>query len=280
MTLTTPRLWIVAVPLGNVHDLSPRARDILESADVILAEDTRRAGILFHNCGLTAKRFLSFHDHNESDRQEEALRLLREGQNIALISDAGTPLLADPGYRLVRACRREGITVSPVPGPSAPTAALSAAGIAPLPHSFLGFLPRDTSGRERLLRAFSTIPGSLLFFERKDRLKDSLGVAFRILGPREVAVCRELTKTHEEFILLRLEEYQSLPDTLLGEITVVIGPPETAARTPQEEVARIAASEAAHGGKPRDVARRVQQCVSGWSGKEIYALLGGHDESE
>ena len=136
MLSTSPapgHLWIVATPLGNPGDLSPRAREVLAGADLILAEDTRRAGLLCSQCNIPARRFLSFHDHNESERQEEVLRLLRQGQNLALVSDAGTPLLADPGYRLVRACRAEGLPVSPVPGPSAPVTALSAAGIPPLP---------------------------------------------------------------------------------------------------------------------------------------------------
>ena len=126
MPLTSPRLWIVATPLGNPGDLSPRAREILENADLILAEDTRRAAQLCRLCGIQGRRFLSFYDHNEAERQEEVLRLLRDGRDLALISDAGTPLLADPGYRLVRACRKEGLPVSPVPGPSGPTAAAPA----------------------------------------------------------------------------------------------------------------------------------------------------------
>ncbi|MDO5484619.1 MAG: 16S rRNA (cytidine(1402)-2'-O)-methyltransferase [Desulfovibrionaceae bacterium] len=279
MPLTSPRLWIVATPLGNPGDLSPRAREVLARADLILAEDTRRAARLCAQCGLEGRRFLSFYDHNEAERQEEVLRLLREGRELALISDAGTPLLADPGYRLVRSCRREGLPVSPVPGPSAPAAALSAAGIAPLPHSFLGFLPRDTAGREKLLQAFSRVPGSLVFFERKDRLRESLAVAARILGPREVAVCRELTKTHEEFILMRLEDSQSLPTDLLGEITVVIGPPEQTERTPRAEVEALLQAGQECGDKPRDTVRRIQGAVHGWSSKEIYALITNRNEA-
>ena len=270
---TPGTLWVVATPLGNPGDLSPRAREILENADLILAEDTRRAAQLCRLCGIQGRRFLSFYDHNEAERQEEVLRLLREGRDLALISDAGTPLLADPGYRLVRACRKEGLPVSPVPGPSAPAAALSAAGIAPLPHTFLGFLPRDTAGREALLTAYAQVPGSLIFFERKDRLKESLATAARILGPRDLAVCRELTKTHEEFILNRLENSMDLPDELLGEITVIIGPPEVTERTPREEVESLLRAELARGGKARDVARRVQSAVRGWNGKELYALI-------
>ena len=278
MPLNANRLWIVATPLGNPGDLSPRAREVLASADLVLAEDTRRTARLLRECGIETRRLLSFHDHNETERQEGVLRLLREGQCVALVSDAGTPLLADPGYRLVRACRKEGLAVSPLPGPSAPVAALSAAGIPPLPHSFLGFLPRDASGRDALFTAFAPVPGALIFFERKDRLKESLAQAARILGPRELAVCRELTKEHEEFIVGRLEESDQLPDELLGEITVVVGPPEHTERTPREEVLLLANTELAQGGKPRQVARRVQDAVRGWSGKEIYALLTGTEQ--
>ena len=279
MPLNANRLWIVATPLGNPGDLSPRAREVLVGADLVLAEDTRRTARLLRECGIEVRRLLSFHDHNEAERQEGVLRLLREGQSIALVSDAGTPLLADPGYRLVRACRKEGLAVSPLPGPSAPVAALSAAGIPPLPHSFLGFLPRDAAGRDALFTAFAHVPGALIFFERKDRLKESLAQAARILGPRELAVCRELTKEHEEFIVGRLEESAQLPDELLGEITVIVGPPEHTQRTPREEVLELANAELAEGGKPRQVARRVQDAVRGWSSKEIYALLTGTEQT-
>ncbi len=273
MPSPTNRLWIVATPLGNPGDLSPRARHILSSADLVLAEDTRRTARLLTQCGVEAHRLLSFHDHNEKERQEGVLRMLRHGSTIALVSDAGTPLMADPGYRLVRACRKEGLPVSPLPGPSAPIAALSAAGIAPLPYSFLGFLPRDNSGRDTLFRTFAAIPGSLIFFERKDRLKESLLHAAAILGPREMAICRELTKEHEEFILTRLEAAANLSDELLGELTIIIGPPEQHLRTPQSDVLSHLHEELTSGGKPREIARRVQDMVCGWTGKEIYGLL-------
>jgi 16S rRNA (cytidine1402-2'-O)-methyltransferase len=274
MPSISPRLWVVATPLGNPGDLSPRARETLAGADVILAEDTRRAARFCAGHGIPARRLLSFFEHNEEKRTEEALRLLKAGRSLALISDAGTPLLADPGYRLVRACRREGIAVSPLPGPSAPAAALSAAGIPPLPYSFLGFLPRDAAGRKSLFASFAATPGSLVFFERRDRLRASLAAARKILGPRELAICRELTKTHEEFILTRLERTAELPEELLGELTIVIGPPERVERLPEREVRRlIAAAPAGHGLKPREAARRLQDAAPGWSVKEIYALM-------
>ena len=204
------------------------------------------------------------------------MHALRGGARVALITDAGTPLVADPGYRLVRACRREGLPVSPVPGPSAPVAALSAAGLPPLPFTFLGFLPRDASGRRALFRAYAEVPGSLIFFERKDRLAESLALAADILGPRELAICRELTKTHEEFLLGRLETAGDLAADLLGEVTVIIGPPEAAPQRAGEEEARACLRELiAAGLKPREAAREAHARLPGWSAKELYALIPG-----
>lgn len=273
MPLNSPQLWIVATPLGNPGDLSPRAREVLESVDLVLAEDTRRAGLLFQRCTMRAKRFASFHDHNEGEKTRGIIRLLQEGQTAALISDAGTPLMADPGYRLVRACREAGIPVSMVPGPCAPVAALSAAGIAPQPFTFLGFLPRDTHEQKKLFTSFSRVPSTLVFFERKDRLAHSLATAYEQLGSRELCIARELTKPHEAFIVTRLEEYEQVPHDLLGEITVIIGPPAAGYRTPVEEVTRILAAQEALGGKGRDIARRAQEQLSGWTGKELYQML-------
>lgn len=276
MPSTSPRLWIVATPLGNPGDLSPRAREVLEAAELVLAEDTRRAAALFRRAGLAPRRFLSFYEQNEEERRAEVLAALRGGAQVALISDAGTPLLADPGYRLVRACRREGLPVSPVPGPSAPVAALSAAGLPPLPFTFLGFLPRDAAGRRALFRAYAAVPGSLIFFERKDRLGESLDLAAEILGPRELAICRELTKAHEEFLLGRLERAAELPQELLGEITVILGPPEgEPGRAPREEAEGCLRACLARGLKPREAAREARARVPGWSVKELYALIPG-----
>lgn len=255
----------------------------MQRADAVLCEDTRRTGLLLSQCGLSARRLVSFHDRNENEKQEEALRRLREGQELALVSDAGTPLVADPGYRLVRACRAEGLPVSPVPGPSAPVAALSAAGLPPLPYTFLGFLPRDDGGRRQTLTAFARTPGSLVFFERKDRLRASLAVAAELLGPREAAVCRELTKTHEEFILFRLEDHAALSPDLLGEVTVILGPPETAARASDEEaracLRRLLGGDGSRT-RPRDLARRAQALLTGWSVKELYELLTRETEKD
>jgi probable S-adenosylmethionine-dependent methyltransferase, YraL family len=280
MSSNSGTLWIVATPLGNPGDLSPRAREVLGGVDGILAEDTRRAGLLLARCNIAAPAFTSLHDHNEEERLPRLLAWLKEGKNLALISDAGTPLLSDPGYRLVRACRREGIRVSPVPGPSAPVAALSASGLPPQPFAFLGFLPRKGTERQALFASFANLDITLIFFERKDRLNDSLADAFAALGLREVCIARELTKTYEEFLFFPLEDHTSLPDSLLGEITVLIGPPPAGRRSPLEEADAVLAEEAAQGGKARDIARRAQRRLPGWTGKELYRRLQEQGEGE
>ncbi len=272
MCLHSAKLWVVATPLGNPGDLSPRAREVVEGADAVLAEDTRRTGLLCTCCGIRPKRLISFHDHNEEPRLSEALDLLRAGRNVALVSDAGMPVVADPGYRLVRACRREGIAVSVVPGPSAPLTALAGSGIPPLPFAFLGFLPRGRAEQEKLFAPFADARLTLIFFERKDRLQQTLRTAHAVLGPRELCVARELTKTHEEYVIGRLED--GLPDReWLGELTVVLGPAEVTAETSRKTLMDLIAQERLLGGSPKDVARRVQTRTCGWTVKAIYAMM-------
>ena len=265
------RLFIIATPIGNREDFSPRARRIVEGCDLVLAEDTRRLLALARELDLHVKKVMSFHDHNEEEKEPEVLALLQKGASIALVSDAGTPLVADPGFRLVRSCRKAGIAVHPIPGPSAPVTALSAAGIAPLPYTFLGFLPRDRAGRVRLFSSFANVPTTLIFFERKDRIEASLADAHEILGPREAAVCRELTKIHEEFRFFRLGDTKAYPN-ILGEVTIILGPALERQITAEEEVLALV-REKAREAKPRQAAKMVQEMVQGWSAKDIYDLL-------
>jgi 16S rRNA (cytidine1402-2'-O)-methyltransferase len=174
---------------------------------------------------------------------------------------------------LVRACREAKITVSPVPGPSAVVTALCASGLPPHPFVFLGFPPRKTADQEDFFAPYATVSATLIFFERKDRIRTTLENACATLGPREVCIARELTKPYEEFIFLPLQDYVSVPDTLLGEITVLIGPPKTIWRENESVVLRWIQEERALGGKPREVARRVRRRVPGWTISEIYVLM-------
>jgi len=266
------KLWVAATPLGNDGDFSPRAREVLAAADVVLAEDTRRAGLLFKRLGLPQRRFMSFYDHNEAGRVPQVLEFLAQGLQVAVISDAGTPLVSDPGYALVKACREAGFSVSPVPGPSAVTAALSVSGLPPHPFTFLGFAPRKSSDIRRLFARHAATGCALVFFERASRLKKALTLAAEALGDRECCIAREMTKTHEEFIPGRLSELAGRELTLLGEVTVVIGPEEERAETPEAEVRRICEEEAAAGGKPKEIARRAAGRGAGGTPSRIYEL--------
>ena len=290
-----PGLYVVATPIGNDADLSPRAKGVLARADAVLAEDTRRAGLFFQRLGIDRKTvgrerrgFMSLHEHNEAGRIPQVLEMLAQGQAVALISDAGTPVLSDPGFRLVRACRESGFCVAPVPGPSAPAVALSACGLPPAPYTFLGFLPRQKGQAKRLLARHAGTGATLVFFERKDRLAATLALAAEALGDREFALCRELTKVYEEFILGRLGRLAEVNLDVLGEITVVVGPEPVGGPEPaggpepggqpgaglETVLAHVMAEEKARGGKPREVARRVAGRVPGMSVKEIYERLG------
>ncbi len=269
-------LWVVATPLGNLGDFSPRARQTLEEADVILAEDTRRAGHLLQLVGIAGKRLVSLHEHNEAERIADVLGWLRDGQRVAVVSDAGTPLIADPGYRLVAACRAGDLSVVPVPGPCAPITALMARGLPPYPFTFLGFLPRKSGDARELLREHAQVRTTLVFFERKNRVPETLALAHTVLGEREFCLARELTKKHEQFINGRLGQPLECDDELLGEVTVVVGPPQDMALSTREDVLALIPSMLVQGGRPKDVARLIQARVRGWSAKRIYELLMEH----
>lgn len=273
----SPALYVVATPLGNAGDLSPRAREVLSRADTVLAEDTRRAGMLFKRQDIVAHGFVSFHEHNEESRRPQVLAALEQGGSVALVSDAGTPLLSDPGFGLVRACREAGHPVVPVPGPSAPLTALMAAGLPPQPFTFLGFLPRKAGERARLLERHGATGATLVFFERKNRLMDTLAAAHAALGAREVCIARELTKVHEDFILGRLDDLDALDVPLMGEFTVVVGPPLEQGPTDEDAMRALLAEEREAGGKPREIARRAAARARGWTSKAAYDLLGRLD---
>ena len=273
-------LSVVAMPIGNPEDCSPRARRVLESADLILAEDTRRAGLAFQRLGVKRSgEIMSFFEHNENARTPAALAALDQGKNVALVSDAGTPLLSDPGYRLVAACHEAGIPVVPVPGPSAVAAALSACGLPPVPFTFLGFAPRRKGQLTALLTRHRDTGASLVIFERAERVPAFLAVAAAVLGPRPFCLAREMTKTYEEFAFGRLDRLEGFDPELRGEATLVIGPGgpggEGRAGMPDDEdtVRRVMEEERAGGGKPRQVAKRTAARLSGWTADQVYEKL-------
>jgi 16S rRNA (cytidine1402-2'-O)-methyltransferase len=222
----TGKVIIVSTPIGNLEDVSPRARAALEEASIVACEDTRRSGRLLAHLGLK-KRLISMHDHNERKRLPFLLEALDKGLTVAVVSDAGTPLLSDPGFLLVREAAERGIRVEPIPGPSALLAALVASALPPYPFTFLGFPPpRGTKRRRRFFRRFQELDHTLVFFESPHRLLASLTDAAAELGERPAAVCRELTKLHEEVLRGTLTEiHQELAQrpALKGEFVVVVG---------------------------------------------------------
>ena len=191
------KLFVVATPIGNLDDLSPRARATLAQADLIAAEDTRHSAALLRHHGI-ATRTLALHEHNEREASADLVRRIQGGANIALISDAGTPLVSDPGYRLVRAARAAGIPVSPIPGACAAIAALSAAGLPSDRFAFEGFLPAKSAARRAALQVLRADPRTLIFYESSHRIVESLAdLAAEFGGEREAVVARELTKQFE-----------------------------------------------------------------------------------
>lgn len=225
-------LFVVATPIGNLEDLSPRAARILGSVGRIACEDTRVAGRLRARFGFTT-RFVSLHEHNERARIPGLLAGLEGGEDLALVSDAGTPLVSDPGYRLVRAARRAGIPVRAAPGPSAVTAALAVSGLPTDAFTFLGFPPaRRGARRRRFLDRARSVPGSLVLFESARRIVPLLTDLAEALGPREASLSREMTKIHEEHWWGSLPELaeRARKTPPRGEVTLVVAPAGRARR--------------------------------------------------
>lgn len=191
-------LYVVATPIGNLGDLSKRAAEILAGVDIVAAEDTRRTGQLLSRLGIQAK-LIPLHDHNEVESTERLLKLLDQGKEVAVVSDAGTPLISDPGYQLVRACRARGIAVVPVPGPSSVTAALSVAGLPTHRFTFEGFVPAKQKARREFFEGLKHEARTMVLFEAPHRIVDCLGAIQAVMGgSRNISLCRELTKTFEQ----------------------------------------------------------------------------------
>ncbi len=226
MTVDSPsgKLVLVATPIGNLDDLSPRAREALETADLVACEDTRRTGRLLARLGIK-RRLVSLHEHNERARLPRLLEELEQGQTIALVSDAGTPLLSDPGFLLTRGAVERGLRVEPIPGPSAVLAALVVSGLPPYPFTFAGFPPPKSGKRRRFYERFAELDHTVVYFESPHRVLASLKDAAEVLGERQAVVARELTKLHEEVLrgtLSELAERLAERSVIRGEIALVV----------------------------------------------------------
>ncbi len=217
-------LYVVATPIGNLGDVTHRAVRILKQVGLIACEDTRHAARLLHHYGISTPRE-SYHEHNESERAPQLVELLRAGRSVALISDAGTPLVSDPGFRLVSKCREAGIPVVPIPGPTAFIAALSASGLPTDSFLFAGYLPPRRGARRSRLQELAGLRCTLVFYEAPHRLLASLEDMLAVLGPRKACVAREITKVHEEWqrgSLAEILESMASRERILGEITIIV----------------------------------------------------------
>ena len=266
-------LYLVATPIGNLEDITYRAVRVLGEADVIACEDTRTTRKLLDHYGIH-KPTISYHEHNEVERAGELAERMRAGAAIALVSDAGMPLVSDPGYRLVRAAIENGIPVQPVPGASAALAALAASGLPADAFRFCGFLPPKPGQRSKTLEALAEEHSTLIFYEAPHRILEALEAIENVLGPRPVVVARELTKIHEEFLrgtAAQIRAQLAERDAVKGEMTVLVG--RAAAPAPDDTPVDEAVDALLRAGTPRMDAIKQVARRRGLSKREVYDQL-------
>jgi 16S rRNA (cytidine1402-2'-O)-methyltransferase len=281
----TGTLYLVATPIGNLQDITHRALDILASVHVIACEDTRRTRVLLDHYGLKA-RLTSYHEHNERERALELVELLEAGNDVAIVSDAGTPGINDPGFRLVHEAVARGLRVVPVPGPTALVAALIASGLPTDQFFFGGFLPARVYQRRARLTEVRDLSSTLIFYEAPHRIHEALVDAREILGERRAVVARELTKIHEEIVRGRLSElaqHFAAGDTTRGEMVLLIDRSPIGESSPEKNsaedvAARVAALEE-EGLSARDALKRAAREM-GLNRSEAYRRLTAHKARE
>jgi 16S rRNA (cytidine1402-2'-O)-methyltransferase len=271
------RLTVCGTPIGNLGDLSPRARRALGDADLVACEDTRRTGLLFERLDIPRPRLVSNHEGNEAERAVQLAQQIERGARVALVSDAGMPAISDPGYRLIRTCIDRDLEVEVVPGPSAVTTALVASGLPAARWRFDGFLPRRAGELERVLRS----PETVVAFESPRRLPASLAALAALAPNRDAAVCRELTKLHEEVARGTLGELaRRFRDEVKGEIVVVLAPASTNAATPDIAFAVDALRRLVQAGARPRAAASVVAALTGTGANDLYRGLTGRDPRE
>jgi 16S rRNA (cytidine1402-2'-O)-methyltransferase len=272
------RLFVVATPLGNLEDLSPRAIRVLGECDLIAAEDTRHSATLLRAHGIHTPT-TSFFEHNENEKATQLLDLVRKGRDIALVSDAGTPGISDPGFRLVHEARRQGLPVIPIPGPSAAITALCVSGLPTDRFFFIGFLPPRSGSRQRALGELANVTATLVFYESPVRVVASLADMESALGDREAFLCREATKVHEEYRPGRLSEIRRLlaeRPRVKGEIVLCVrgATEEAAARTDalSPSLEQIYSGFVAAGRTRREAVKETARRL-GLPAREVYARV-------
>ena len=273
--LVSGRIYMAATPIGNVDDASPRLLQALATADLIAAEDTRRLQNLAGRLGVELKaQVIAFHDHNETQRATRLLDAAEEGQTVLVVSDAGTPTVSDPGYHLAKLAAERGVVVSPLPGPSAALAALSVSGLPTDRFIFEGFLPRKSGQARHALEQLAQLGRTMIFFESPRRVAKTLKLMADVLGPqREVAVCRELTKTYEEVLRGTLAglAVQLEGDEVRGEITLVVSGQGTVSEADTDDAAEAAlALAASEGVRLKEAAAQIAKRRPGLRANTIY----------
>jgi 16S rRNA (cytidine1402-2'-O)-methyltransferase len=273
----TGKLFLVGTPLGNLSDMAPRAVAALKSADLILCEDTRHTRKLLTHFGIDRPTD-SYHEHNEDAKAAALVERIEVGETMALVSDAGMPVVSDPGYRIVRLARERGLVVEPVPGPFAGVLALAASGIAPLPFTFLGFTPHRQGERLDFYRRAAQLAHTVVVYESPERVVASLEDALEVLGDTEVAVARELTKMHEEIlsgpISVVLANLQAR-ERVHGEITLVFAAPAREAAAVSTDDLRAEFDRLRDSGMRRNDAVKAVAEKFGMRKNDVYRLLVG-----
>ncbi len=265
-------LYLVATPIGNLGDISARALDVLAHADVVACEDTRVTAKLFSLLGISAP-LTPYHEHNADKVRPHLVERLKNGDMIALVSDAGTPLVNDPGYRLVQDCVNENIYVTAVPGASAVLTALQLSGLPCHRFLFSGFLPTKTAARRKELAELAAVPATLIFYEAPQRIEETLADACAVLGDRKAALARELTKKFEQTIrgtLSELISYYKENGPLKGEFVLLIAPPDKNEK-PDMEVLAVSLREALKTMSLKDAVSRTA-AETGLNKKQVYDL--------
>jgi 16S rRNA (cytidine1402-2'-O)-methyltransferase len=268
------RLTVCPTPIGNLGDLSGRARQALTEADIVACEDTRRTGMLYEKLEIDTPRLVSNHEGNEEDRARQLSQAIERGAKVVLVSDAGSPLLSDPGYPLLRSCIERDLDIEVLPGPSAITTALVASGLPASRWRFEGFLPRRAGELERVLRSTDTV----VAFESPRRLPDSLRALAALAPDRSAAVCRELTKLHEEVARGSLAELsRQFRGDVKGEIVVVIAPSRQRASSPDIAFAVDALRRLVQAGARPRAAAQVVATLTGTRPNDLYRGLTGRE---
>lgn len=271
-TIEPSTLYLVATPIGNLGDITARAVEVLRSVEVIACEDTRHSRILLDANGISTPT-TSLPAFAEGERAERLVERLKSGASIALISDAGSPAISDPGERLVAECVAAGLAIVPIPGPSAVIAALSASGLPTSRFHFLGFLPRQTGEARAMLDEVAGLSATLVLYESPRRVVETLALLREALGDRRACVARELTKRHETFVRGTLSSVRDVMSAgeVLGEIAIVVEGRQLAARWSEDEVRTALVNALGRGERLKAVCTEVAK-ASGWSSQELYRI--------